>query len=44
VIGLNHNRRPETICDALLKSGYPERVAEKVLGANFIRALTEIWT
>ncbi|HEX3945020.1 MAG TPA: membrane dipeptidase [Rhizomicrobium sp.] len=43
VIGLNHNRRPETICDALLKRGYSERVAEKVLGANFVRALTEIW-
>ena len=44
VIGLNHNRRPETICDALLKRGYSERVAEKVIGANFVRALTEIWT
>jgi len=43
VIGLNHNRRPETICDALLKRGYSERVAEKVIGANFVRALTEIW-
>jgi membrane dipeptidase len=43
VIGLNHNRRPETICDALLKRGYSERVAEKVIGANFIRVLTEIW-
>ena len=43
VIGLNHNRRPETICDALLKRGYSERVAEKVIGVNFVRALTEIW-
>ena len=43
VIGLNHNRRPETICDALLKRGYSERVAEKVIGANFIRVLTETW-
>jgi membrane dipeptidase len=43
VIGLNHSRRPETICDALLKRGYSERVAEKVIGVNFIRALTEIW-
>ena len=43
VIGLNHNRRPETIADALLKRGYSERVAEKVIGANFIRALTAIW-
>ncbi len=43
VIGLNHNRRPETICDALLKRGYSERVAEKVIGKNFIDALTVIW-
>jgi membrane dipeptidase len=43
VIGLNHNRRPETIADALLKRGYPARVAEKVIGGNFVRVLTEIW-
>jgi membrane dipeptidase len=43
VIGLNHNRRAETIADALLKRGYPARVAEKVLGSSFVRALTEIW-
>jgi membrane dipeptidase len=43
VEGLNHVRRCETIADALLRRGYPARVAEKVLGQNFIRALREIW-
>jgi membrane dipeptidase len=43
VEGLNHPRRCETITDALLKRGYSERVAEKVLGLNFVNALTEIW-
>jgi membrane dipeptidase len=41
--GLNNPRRAEVICDGLLKRGYSERVAEKVLGLNFTRALTEIW-
>ena len=43
VIGLNHPRRIETIADALLRQGYPARVAEKVIGANFVGALTAIW-
>ena len=43
VIGLNTPTRCEVIADALLKRGYPERVAEKVLGTNFVRAFTEIW-
>lgn len=43
VEGLNHSRRMETIADALLKRGYSERAAEKVLGLNFVRSLTEIW-
>ncbi len=43
VIGLNTPRRSEVIADALLKRGYPARVAEKVLGTNFIDALTRIW-
>jgi membrane dipeptidase len=43
VIGLNTPRRSEVICDALLKRGYSERVVEKVLGANFVAALTTIW-
>ncbi len=43
VIGLNTPRRGEIIADALLKRGYSQRVAEKVLGANFVAALTRIW-
>ena len=43
VIGLNTPRRSEVIADALLKRGYSERIAEKVLGANFIDALGRIW-
>ena len=43
VIGLNTPRRSEVIADALLKRGYSARVAQKVLGTNFIDALTRIW-
>ncbi|HWA02269.1 MAG TPA: membrane dipeptidase [Rhizomicrobium sp.] len=43
VIGLNTPRRIEVIADALLKRGYPARVAEKVIGANFVGALGRIW-
>lgn len=43
VQGLNHSRRCETIADALLARGYSARVAEKVLGENFLRAFGEIW-
>ncbi|HEY3777619.1 MAG TPA: membrane dipeptidase [Rhizomicrobium sp.] len=43
VIGLNTPRRSEVIADALMKRGYPARVAEKVLGRNFIDALGRIW-
>ena len=43
VVGLNTPRRCEVIADALLKRGYPERVAEKVLGRNFVEALGRIW-
>ena len=43
VSGLNTPRRCEVIADALLKRGYSERVAEKVLGRNFIEALGRIW-
>ncbi|MBV8977801.1 MAG: membrane dipeptidase [Alphaproteobacteria bacterium] len=44
VIGLNTPRRSEVIADALLKRGYPARVAEKVLGRNFVDALGRIWS
>jgi membrane dipeptidase len=40
---LNSPRRMEIIASDLLKAGYPARVAEKVLGANFVRALQQIW-
>lgn len=43
VEGLNTHRRCEIIADALLRRGYPTRVAEKVLGQNFIRAFGDIW-
>jgi membrane dipeptidase len=43
VEGLNTPRRIEVIADALLKRGYTARVAEKVIGANFVGALTRIW-
>jgi membrane dipeptidase len=41
--GLNRPDRALVIADALLDRGYPPRVAEKVLGANFIHAFTAIW-
>ena len=44
VLGLNIPRRIEVIADQLLKRGYSARVTEKVVGGNFVRVLTEIWT
>jgi membrane dipeptidase len=44
VIGLNNPRRIEVITDQLLQRGYSERVAEKVIGGNFVRVFQEIWT
>jgi len=41
--GLNRPDRALVIADALLRRGYSERVVEKVLGANFVRAFREIW-
>lgn len=43
VDGLNVLRKGEIIADELLKRGYPARVAEKILGANFARVFYEIW-
>lgn len=43
VEGLNTPMRSEIIADALLKRGYSERVAEKVLGLNFANALKNSW-
>ena len=44
VVGLNLPRRIEVIADQLLKRGYSTRAAEKVIGANFARVFSEIWT
>jgi membrane dipeptidase len=41
---INTPRKLERVADALLKPGYSARVAEKVLGLNFSRALKENWT
>lgn len=41
---LNTPRKMEIIADALLKQGYSSAVAEKVLGSNFRRVFTEIWS
>ncbi|MBS0275418.1 MAG: membrane dipeptidase [Proteobacteria bacterium] len=43
VEGLNTPMRSEIIADALLKRGYSERVAEKVLGLNFANAFKNSW-
>lgn len=40
---LNTPRKLERVADALLKHGYSERVAEKVLGLNFNRVFKDIW-
>jgi membrane dipeptidase len=41
---LNVTYKMELVADGLLARGYPARVAEKVLGANFRRVFAEIWT
>jgi membrane dipeptidase len=43
VVGLNTPGKIEVIAEQLLKRGYLARVAEKVIGGNFARVLTEIW-
>jgi membrane dipeptidase len=44
VVGLNVPNRIEIIADRLLKRGYSATVTEKVIGANFARVFTEIWS
>jgi membrane dipeptidase len=44
VEGLNTPLRLEVIADQLLKRGHSEAVTEKVLGANFARVFTQIWS
>ena len=41
---LNHPRRMETIAGLLSRRGHPDRVVEKVLGANFMRLFDEVWS
>jgi len=44
VEGLNIPRRMEVIADQLLRRGYSTTIVEKVLGANFTRVFSEIWS
>jgi|SRR5579871_6819490 len=44
VMGMNVPNRIEIIADRLLKSGHSATVTEKVVGANFARVFTEIWS
>jgi membrane dipeptidase len=44
VEGLNTPLRLEVIADQLLKRGHSEAVTEKILGANFARVFTQIWS
>jgi membrane dipeptidase len=44
VVGLNVPRRIEIIADQLLKRGYSAAVTEKVVGGNFSRVFTRIWS
>jgi membrane dipeptidase len=41
---LNSERKMERVADALLKRGYRSGAVEKILGANFKRVFTEIWS
>ena len=41
---LNHPRRLETIAGMMSSRGLPDRVIEKVVGANFVRLFDEIWS
>jgi len=44
VLGLNVPNRIEIIADRLLQLGFTAAVTEKVVGANFARVFTEIWS
>ncbi len=44
VIGLNTPRRISVIADELLRRGYSAATVEKVIGLNFARVLSEIWS
>lgn len=40
---LNHPRRMASIAGALAERGHPDRVIEKILGANWLRLFREVW-
>lgn len=40
---LNHPRRLEAIAGLMAERGHPDRVVEKVLGANFMRLFDDVW-
>lgn len=40
---LNQPRRIEQVAEGMHRRGHPDRVIEKVIGANFYRAFSEIW-
>ena len=44
VEGLNVPRRIEIVANQLLKRGYSPAVTEKVVGGNFARVFTQIWS
>jgi membrane dipeptidase len=44
VVGLNVPNRIEIIADRLLRRGHSAAVTEKVVGANFARVFTQIWS
>ena len=41
---LNSHRRLDLIADALSTRNHPDRVIEKVIGANWVRLAGEVWT
>lgn len=41
---LNHPRRLETIAGLMSERGHPDRVIEKVVGANFLRLFEDVWS
>ena len=41
---LNHPRRLEAVAGLMAERGHAPRVIEKVLGANFMRLFSEVWT
>ncbi|MDH3270603.1 MAG: dipeptidase [Gemmatimonadota bacterium] len=40
---LNSHRRMELIADGLANRGHPDRIIEKVIGANWLRLFREVW-